>query len=161
MECGHKCNKSCHDHKKELLNGELKCNLPCVKLRPDCKHECGKPCHFPEPCDNNQVCTKRVKVFCQCGFISRVLDCGAPEWRSNQGSIFRNRETYYKLVKARSMRNEKIDKGKEFAVLQCDDSCLKHQRNEALRMALEIPEARNKVEYETWRQEYHNNLCFE
>jgi transcriptional repressor NF-X1 len=158
MECGHTCNKPCHDHENETV----KCSLPCIKPRPDCKHECGKTCHFPEPCLHEEVyCSKRVKVFCQCGFVSRVLDCGAPEWKTNQASIFAKRETYYKLVKARSMRNERFDESKKMAVLQCDDSCLKHTRNEALRQALEIPDARSKVEYDTWRQEYHNNLCYD
>ena len=144
MDCGHMCNKPCHDHEKETI----KCALPCIKPRPDCKHECGKTCHYPEACLHEEVyCSKRVKVFCQCGFVSRVLDCGAPEWKTNQASIFRNRDTYYKLVKARSMRNERFDENKKMSVLQCDDTCLKHTRNEALRQALEIPDARSKVEY--------------
>ena len=119
LPCGHKCPKACHNHKNEAIE----CQLPCFKNRPDCNHLCGRECHYPKPCPLDKFCTQRVRVTCLCGFQQKTLDCGAPEYQTNSNSIYKHRQTYYKLAKARTFRNkEKVPDNLKFAVLQCDDT---------------------------------------
>ncbi|KAI8379253.1 uncharacterized protein BYT42DRAFT_613583 [Radiomyces spectabilis] len=115
--CGQVCDKPlpCQLHRcrrtchADACLGENEvCTQPCGKSR-SCSHPCKAPCHGDSPCPETEPCDARIRATCDCGQNSIEIPCNATA--ESSGS------------------NQKLD---------CNDFCLKVQRNRRLAMALDI-----------------------
>lgn len=86
-----------------------KCLSKCNTARP-CGHADLEPCHYPKECDIFKPCPTKVKIHCPCGRITKELACGATSTRE-------------------SLKD---------TVLDCDEECLRVERNRVLFEALNI-----------------------
>jgi len=92
--------------------------------------------------EENLVCCVKIKTACKCGRKSEVMECGSG------GIPIPGKRTYFGLLKNPNiMKRTGEDK---YAILECDDDCLKSQRLEALRQGLEISDDRLEIEYDPW-----------
>ncbi|KAF8307439.1 uncharacterized protein EI90DRAFT_3149114 [Cantharellus anzutake] len=75
LDCGfHSCGRTCH----EADCGT--CTRTCGKPRKSCQpwqHGCTHPCHAPSACLEDEPCTARVVLRCECGRIQQPATCGS------------------------------------------------------------------------------------
>ncbi|KAI5866959.1 hypothetical protein GGS23DRAFT_552891 [Durotheca rogersii] len=112
LKCGtHTCKKTCH-RPGECEDADMagsRCKQPCGKMR-NCGHLDTEPCHSPSPCKEDKPCTAKTFVTCDCQRKKQEVRCMAT--KANP-----------------SPRRE---------LLNCDDECLRLQRNRLLADALNI-----------------------
>jgi transcriptional repressor NF-X1 len=113
LKCGiHTCQKPCHRPGECEDSRSRSCTQQCGKRKtaPDCGHPCLEPCHAPYPCKEDSPCQAKLITTCDCQNLKQEVRCLATK----------SRET----LPRRS--------------LQCNDECLRLQRNKKLAVALNI-----------------------
>ncbi|KAK3694941.1 hypothetical protein B0T22DRAFT_87619 [Podospora appendiculata] len=126
LKCGdHSCQKSCHaaGECEDADITEPHCSQPCGKVRDSCQHTCTDPCHAPNACKEERPCQFKTFITCACQTRKQEVRCQATKNKPepSQGTV-----------------------------LDCDDECLRLQRNRLLADALKIdPETRkdDKIPY--------------
>ncbi|CBX90243.1 hypothetical protein LEMA_P063690.1 [Plenodomus lingam JN3] len=113
LKCGtHKCQKQCH----RPGQCDEACTQSCGKELSACGHPCMAPCHFPRACKEEQPCSQKIFVTCECQRIKQEAKCGAS--KHGDGNLKR--------------------------VLKCDEECARLERNRKLALALNVdPEHQN------------------
>lgn len=118
LKCGtHACRKTCHkpgECEDADMSGS-RCDQPCTNLRESCGHVCGDKCHFPHSCNEDKPCQFKVFITCPCQHRKQEVRCQAI--KSGPSSA------------------------RTSAPLECDDECLRLQRNQKLAAALKIDPA--------------------
>ncbi|KAF8327167.1 uncharacterized protein EI90DRAFT_3225407 [Cantharellus anzutake] len=128
LDCGfHSCGRTCH----EADCGT--CTRTCGKPRKSCQpwqHGCTHPCHAPSACLEDEPCTARVVLRCECGRIQQPATCGS--CTSN-------------LASRRSGSSQ----------LKCNQECAIAKRNKNLAEALGIDTASSRTSKfpVTWPEE--------
>ncbi|KAK3309534.1 uncharacterized protein B0T15DRAFT_5444 [Chaetomium strumarium] len=114
LKCGaHECRKPCHKP-GECEDAEFSgshCPQRCGKTRKSCEHACEEQCHAPYPCKEDKPCQYKTFITCPCQRRKQEVRCQATKL-----SPWSTRET----------------------TLECDDECLRLQRNRKLAEALDI-----------------------
>ncbi|KAI1172443.1 hypothetical protein F4777DRAFT_561610 [Nemania sp. FL0916] len=112
LKCGtHSCNKLCHrlgECEDQDISGSH-CQQPCGKTR-SCGHQDTEQCHAPYPCKEDKPCQAKTFVTCGCQHRKQEVKCLAT----------------------------KTQPSPQRPILQCDDECLRLQRNARLASALNI-----------------------
>ncbi|KAK4241808.1 hypothetical protein C8A03DRAFT_11970 [Achaetomium macrosporum] len=114
LKCGaHECRKPCHkpgECEDAGVSGSY-CPQRCGKVRKSCEHACDEQCHAPYPCKEDKPCQYKTFVTCPCQRRKQEVRCQA-----TKSSPWSTREI----------------------TLECDDECLRLQRNRKLAEALDI-----------------------
>ncbi len=121
LGCGlHRCRQGCHapghceDEAEAETNTEpargRQCSQTCGQPRPLCGHPCQAVCHGAGDCPQDAPCGAAVEVACACGRMTRRVRCNACA----------------------------ADPAPAHRQPDCDDECLRLQRNARLRDALRI-----------------------
>ncbi|KAH8772261.1 hypothetical protein F5882DRAFT_175303 [Hyaloscypha sp. PMI_1271] len=113
LKCGiHFCQKSCH-RPGHCEDVSTPCTQPCGRKKTVCEHSCSDPCHAPYPCKEANPCQAKTFITCACQNQKQAVKCLA----------------------------SKTSPGNASKVLDCNDECLKLQRNAKLAAALNIDPA--------------------
>ncbi|RFU23584.1 hypothetical protein B7463_g12754, partial [Scytalidium lignicola] len=89
------------------------CTQPCGRPKTVCEHTCSDPCHAPYPCKELTPCQAKTFITCPCQHQKQAVKCLA----------------------------SKSSPGNTEKTLDCNDECLKLQRNAKLAAALNIDPA--------------------
>ncbi|KAG9247930.1 hypothetical protein BJ878DRAFT_490567 [Calycina marina] len=110
LKCGtHFCQLQCH-RPGQCEDATSQCAQSCGRKRQSCEHTCTDKCHAPYPCKETTPCTAKTFITCECQHQKKVVQCLAS--RSGEGNTKKT--------------------------LECNDECLKLQRNAKLAAALNI-----------------------
>jgi transcriptional repressor NF-X1 len=113
LKCGaHRCRKPCHrpgECEDTEASGISSCQQACGKDK-SCGHPCSDKCHAPSPCKEIKPCQHKILITCSCQRIKQEARCNA--------------------VKGSGGNNSKT--------LDCDDECLRLERNRKLQLAFNI-----------------------
>ncbi|KAL3417979.1 nf-x1 finger transcription [Phlyctema vagabunda] len=110
LKCGiHYCQKACH-RPGDCEDAAAPCSQLCGRRKTVCDHTCSDPCHAPYPCKEVTPCQAKTFVTCQCQHQKQAAKCLA----------------------------SKSSEGNSKKTLDCNDECLKLQRNAKLAAALDI-----------------------
>ncbi|KAJ2902246.1 nf-x1 type zinc finger [Zalerion maritima] len=116
LKCGfHTCEKLCHrpGECEDAKVSEAHCRQQCGKIRQSCGHVCTDSCHAPFPCKEDKPCQSKAILLCACQNRKQETKCQA---------TFDNPDPIRKT-------------------LECDEICLRLQRNQKLAEALHIDPA--------------------
>ena len=110
LKCGnHTCQKLCH-RPSDCEDAKSPCAQPCGRKKTVCDHTCSEPCHAPYPCKEITPCQAKTFITCECQHQKQAAKCLA----------------------------SKTSGGNTEKTLDCNDECLKLQRNAKLAAALNI-----------------------
>ena len=110
LKCGiHFCQKPCHRH-GQCEDATTPCAQLCGRKKTVCDHSCSDPCHAPYPCKEINPCQAKTFITCECQNQKQAIKCLA----------------------------SKTSEGNSERTLDCNDECLKLQRNAKLAAALNI-----------------------
>ena len=113
LKCGiHFCQKECH-RPGQCEDATSPCMQPCGRKKTVCDHSCSDSCHAPYPCKELNPCEAKTFITCECQNQKQTVKCLA----------------------------SKTGKGNSNKALDCNDECLKLQRNARLAAALDIDPA--------------------
>lgn len=113
LKCGiHTCQKTCH-RPGQCEDATTPCTQPCGRPKTVCEHTCSDPCHAPYPCKEIAPCQAKTFITCPCQHQKQAVKCLA----------------------------SKSSPGNTTKTLECNDECLKLQRNAKLAAALNIDPA--------------------
>ncbi|CAG8980129.1 hypothetical protein HYALB_00013614 [Hymenoscyphus albidus] len=113
LKCGnHFCQKTCH-RGGQCEDATSPCTQACGRKKTVCEHSCSDPCHAPYPCKETTPCQAKTFVTCECQNQKQAVKCLA----------------------------SKTNDGNSKKTLDCNDECLKLQRNAKLAAALNIDPA--------------------
>jgi transcriptional repressor NF-X1 len=113
LKCGiHSCQKLCH-RPGQCEDATSPCSQPCGRGKTVCDHACSDPCHAPYPCKETAPCQAKTFITCACQHQKQAIKCLA----------------------------SKTSSGNTAKTLDCDDECLRIQRNAKLASALNIDPA--------------------
>jgi transcriptional repressor NF-X1 len=113
LKCGiHFCQKQCH-RPGQCEDATTPCMQPCGRKKTVCDHDCSDPCHAPYPCKELNPCEAKTFITCECQRQKQQVKCLA----------------------------SKTSDGNSKKALDCNDECLKLQRNARLAAALDIDPA--------------------
>ncbi|KAF8849805.1 hypothetical protein BDZ45DRAFT_662660 [Acephala macrosclerotiorum] len=113
LKCGiHRCKKECH-RQGQCEDASLPCQQACGRKKTVCEHDCMDKCHAPYPCKELQPCQAKTFITCPCQHQKQEVRCLA----------------------------SKTSPGNTEKKLECNDECLKIQRNAKLAAALNIDPA--------------------
>ncbi|KAH8815461.1 hypothetical protein F5884DRAFT_841432 [Xylogone sp. PMI_703] len=113
LKCGiHTCQKTCH-RSGQCEDATSPCTQPCGRKKTVCDHTCSDPCHAPYPCKELTPCQAKTFITCPCQHQKQAVKCLA----------------------------SKSSSGNTEKTLECNDECLKLQRNAKLAAALNIDPA--------------------
>jgi transcriptional repressor NF-X1 len=113
LKCGiHFCQKLCH-RQGQCEDVTSPCAQPCGRKKTVCEHDCSDPCHAPYPCKEITPCQAKTFITCECQNQKQPIKCLA----------------------------SKSSPGNSTKTLDCNDECLKLQRNAKLAAALNIDPA--------------------
>ena len=113
LKCGiHYCQKLCHRF-GQCEDATTPCTQPCGRKKTVCEHDCLDPCHAPYPCKEALPCQGKMFITCECQHQKQAVKCLA----------------------------SKTSEGNSKKTLDCNDECLKLQRNAKLAAALNIDPA--------------------
>ncbi|KAK3300043.1 uncharacterized protein B0H64DRAFT_379796 [Chaetomium fimeti] len=114
LKCGaHECRKTCHkpgECEDAGISGSH-CPQPCGKVRKSCEHTCTDQCHAPDPCKEDKPCQSTTFATCPCQHRKEEVQCQATNLSPTPTGV---------------------------PTLECDDECLRLQRNRKLADALKI-----------------------
>jgi len=136
-ECGrHRCMRPCHPGPCTTTT----CTQPCTVPRP-CGHPCGAPCH-PAPCPDTP-CTTQVKITCSCGHRQAGVPCSDNAYSRVTTALLATRMQDMQAGNSVDL----AELAKRDRKLECNDECLKLDRNTRLAAALQItnPELTSKI----------------
>ncbi|KAF1815894.1 hypothetical protein P152DRAFT_370788, partial [Eremomyces bilateralis CBS 781.70] len=111
--CGQKLRCGFHRCRKQCHRpGECEtvCDQPCGKERSSCGHSDLARCHAPGPCDEGKPCPHKIFITCPCQRVKQETKC-----LSTKSSV-----------------------GNREKALQCNDECLRLERNRKLALALNV-----------------------
>jgi len=137
LECDkHFCGKPCH--LGPCMTSD--CKQPCKSLR-SCGHPCGFPCHSGECPD--VPCSTQVKITCSCGNRRAGVACSESFYSRVSTALLATR---MQDVQGGNSVDLKELSSKE-RKLECNEDCLKIERNCKLAAALHIsnPELSSKI----------------
>lgn len=110
LKCGiHSCQSLCH-RPGQCEDATSPCHQPCGRQKSVCDHSCTDACHAPYPCKETLPCQGKTFITCQCQHQKQAVKCLA----------------------------SKTSEGNSKKTLDCNDECLKLQRNAKLAAALNI-----------------------
>lgn len=113
LKCGiHFCQKQCH-RPGQCEDATSHCIQPCGRKKTVCEHDCSDPCHAPYPCKEVNPCQAKTFITCEFQHQKQAVKCLA----------------------------SKTSEGNSKKTLDCNDECLKLQRNARLAAALDIDPA--------------------
>jgi len=113
LKCGiHTCQSLCH-RPGACDDASTPCIQPCGKKKTVCEHFCADPCHAPYACKEQTPCQAKTFITCACQNQKQAIKCLA----------------------------SKVSKGNTEQTLECNDDCLRLQRNAKLAAALNIDPA--------------------
>lgn len=113
LKCGsHFCQKQCH-RPGECEDADTACTQACGRKKTVCDHFDPAPCHAPYPCKEDSPCQAKTFITCACQHQKQAIKCLA----------------------------SKTSAGNTGKTLDCDDECLRIQRNAKLAAALNIDPA--------------------
>ena len=113
LKCGiHMCQKLCH-RPGQCEDAIAPCTQLCGRSKTVCEHTCSDPCHAPYPCKEVTPCQAKTFITCSCQNQKQAVKCLA----------------------------SKSSEGNSKKTLDCNDECLKLQRNAKLAAALNIDPA--------------------
>jgi transcriptional repressor NF-X1 len=113
LKCGiHTCQKLCH-RPGQCEDAAGPCMQLCGRNKTVCEHICSDPCHAPYPCKEATPCQAKSFITCSCQNQKQAVKCLA----------------------------SKTSEGNSKKTLDCNDECLKLQRNAKLAAALNIDPA--------------------
>lgn len=113
LKCGnHYCQKTCH-RGGQCEDANSPCIQACGRKKTVCEHSCSDPCHAPYPCKEATPCQAKTFITCDCQHQKQAIRCLA----------------------------SKTSDGNSKKTLDCNDECLKLQRNAKLAAALNIDPA--------------------
>ncbi len=110
LKCGiHFCTKLCH-RAGQCEDANSPCSQLCGRKKTVCEHSCSDSCHAPYPCKQDTPCQAKTFITCSCQHQKQPIKCLAT----------------------------KSSPGNSTNTLECDDECLRIQRNAKLASALNI-----------------------
>lgn len=110
LKCGiHYCQSLCH-RSGQCEDATSQCHQPCGRQKSVCDHTCTDACHAPYPCKETTPCQGKTFITCECQHQKQAVKCLA----------------------------SKTSEGNSKKTLDCNDECLKVQRNAKLAAALNI-----------------------
>lgn len=113
LKCGiHTCRETCH-RPGDCEDATSSCTQLCARRKTVCEHHCADTCHAPYPCSEAKPCQAKTFITCECQNLKEPAKCLAST--TSEGSAKRS--------------------------LDCDEDCLKLQRNAKLAAALNIDPA--------------------
>jgi transcriptional repressor NF-X1 len=113
LKCGiHFCQKACH-RTGQCEDATTHCTQQCGRNKTVCEHSCSDPCHAPYPCKEITPCQAKTFITCECQNQKQAAKCLA----------------------------SKTSEGNSKKILDCNDECLRLQRNAKLAAALNIDPA--------------------
>ncbi|KAG9235089.1 hypothetical protein BJ875DRAFT_282569 [Amylocarpus encephaloides] len=113
LKCGnHFCQKTCH-RTGQCEDATSPCTQACGRKKTVCDHACLDACHAPYPCKETSPCHAKTFITCECQNQKQAAKCLA----------------------------SKASEGNSQKTLDCNDECLKLQRNAKLAAALNIDPA--------------------
>jgi len=113
LRCGnHFCQKMCH-RAGQCEDATSPCTQACGRQKTVCEHTCLDPCHAPYPCKEVTPCQAKTFVTCECQNQKQAIKCLA----------------------------SKSSPGNSKKTLDCNEECLRLQRNAKLAAALNIDPA--------------------
>lgn len=119
LKCGiHVCQKQCH-RPGQCDDATTPCTQPCGRKKTVCDHNCSDACHAPYPCKELSPCDAKTFITCECQNQKQAVKCLA----------------------------SKSSEGNSKKTLDCNDECLKLQRNARLAAALDIDPATHVDEH--------------
>lgn len=119
LKCGsHTCLKHCH-RPGDCEDAVTPCRQACGKTKTLCGHPCTEPCHAPFACPEKTPCSTTVTVTCACGRLRQEKRCNAAKAVTTKGQTQQQRLP-------------------SLGPLECDDECLRLERNRNLASALNI-----------------------
>ncbi|KAH6671176.1 hypothetical protein B0J14DRAFT_595486 [Halenospora varia] len=125
LKCGiHFCQKLCH-RVGQCEDSATPCTQACGRKKTVCEHTCTDPCHTPYPCKETTPCQAKTFVTCSCQHQKQAVRCLA----------------------------SKTSEGNSTKVLECNDECLRLQRNAKLAAALNIDPATHLDDHIPYSQE--------
>ncbi|KUJ22890.1 uncharacterized protein LY89DRAFT_704432 [Mollisia scopiformis] len=125
LKCGiHFCTKPCH-RPGQCEDATWPCQQPCGRQKTVCSDSCQDKCHAPYPCKELTPCQAKTFITCACQHQKQAVKCLA--CKSSPGNT---------------------DK-----TLECNDECLKIQRNAKLAAALNIDPATHMDDHIPYSQE--------
>ena len=112
LKCGsHTCQKSCH-RAGECEDASTSCSQICGKPKRTCGHPCERACHAPSACKEDQPCSSKIIITCDCQRKKEEVKCNA------RAAVL-------------------VPSGRQTS-LKCDDECARLERNRKLALALHI-----------------------
>ncbi|KAM3066891.1 FKBP12-associated protein [Clarireedia jacksonii] len=125
LKCGiHTCQSLCH-RPGQCEDATSPCIQPCGKRKSVCDHTCTDPCHAPYPCKETTPCQGKTFITCECQHQKQAVKCLA----------------------------SKTSEGNSKKKLDCNDECLKLQRNAKLAAALNIDPATHADDHIPYSQQ--------
>jgi transcriptional repressor NF-X1 len=113
LKCGiHFCKNQCH-RPGQCEDSTSSCSQPCGRKKTVCDHTCTDPCHAPYPCKEVSPCPAKTFITCECQHQKKPVQCLA----------------------------SKTSEGNSNKTLDCNEECLRLQRNARLAAALNIDPA--------------------
>ncbi|CZT53118.1 related to cysteine-rich protein NFX-1 [Rhynchosporium secalis] len=113
LRCGnHFCQKMCHRN-GQCEDAASSCTQACGRKKTVCEHTCLDPCHAPYPCKETTPCQAKTFITCECQNQKQAIRCLA----------------------------SKSSPGNSEKTLDCNEECLRLQRNAKLAAALKIDPA--------------------
>ncbi|KAK6587518.1 hypothetical protein PZA11_000808 [Diplocarpon coronariae] len=113
LRCGnHFCQSMCH-RAGQCEDATSHCTQACGRKKTVCEHICSDPCHAPYPCKEMTPCQAKTFITCECQNQKQAIKCLA----------------------------SKTSPGNSKKTLECNEECLKVQRNAKLAAALKIDPA--------------------
>lgn len=110
LKCGiHSCQSICH-RPGQCEDATASCSQPCGRQKTVCDHSCTDSCHAPYPCKEILPCQGKMFITCECQHQKQAVKCLA----------------------------SKTSDGNSKKTMDCNDECLKIQRNAKLAAALNI-----------------------
>jgi len=137
IPCGrHSCTRPCHPGPCTTTS----CTQPCPVSRP-CGHPCAAPCH-PGQCPDTP-CTTQIKITCSCGLRKAGVPCSDNAYSRVTTALLATR--MQDVQSGNSVNLAEL--AKRDRKLECNEDCMKIDRNTRLAAALQInnPELSSKV----------------
>jgi transcriptional repressor NF-X1 len=125
LKCGnHFCQKTCH-RGGQCEDASSPCIQPCGRKKTVCEHACMDQCHAPYPCKESSPCQAKTFITCECQHQKQPVKCLA----------------------------SKTSDGNSKKTLDCNEECLKIQRNAKLAAALNIDPATHLSDHIPYSQQ--------